>query len=351
MDINELLKSAISANASDVLIVSGEPPVFRVNNQLNLAQGAALTAKGIEAIISSIATPEQKVTFDKERELDLAYTFGDGLRFRVNLHFERGNPAISMRLIPSRIPSPKELSLPASITEFSRLPRGLVLVTGPTGHGKSTTQACMVNLINESNEKHIITVEDPIEYIHENKKSIIEQREVGTDTLSFEQALRRVLRQNPDVILIGEMRDLETIRVALTAAETGHLVISTLHTSDATTSIDRIIDVFPPHQQNQVRTQLSFTLQGIIAQQLLVRKDGKGRVPAVEVLKMNSGIRNIIRKGSTHEILSMIEINKKAGMQTMDNSLAELYRQGLISREDAIGRAINAEQFEKTIML
>jgi twitching motility protein PilT len=351
VEIKELLKSALLANVSDVILVVNEPPIFRVNNALILQQSPALTAKTIDSIILAMISTEKKAIFDKERELDFAYDLDGKTRFRVNLHFEKGNPAITLRMIPNRIPSLKELGLPAVIGELSRIPRGLILVTGPTGHGKSTTQACMVDMINNDFERHIITIEDPIEYLHGNKKSIIEQREVGSDTLSFAQGLKHVLRQNPDVILIGEMRDFETIGVALTAAETGHLVISTLHTSDATTSIDRIIDVFPPHQQNQVRTQLSFTLQGVISQQLMVRKDGKGRIPAVEILKVNSGIRNIIRKGSTHEISSMMEINKRSGMQTMDGNLAELYRQGLITREDAISRAINQEHFEKTILL
>ncbi|MFA4858720.1 MAG: type IV pilus twitching motility protein PilT [Candidatus Margulisiibacteriota bacterium] len=351
MDIKKLLTLVRDENASDLHLIAGSVPILRINGALTPASKTPLDTKEVQELIYSMLSAEQIKRAEEEKELDLGYTVEGIGRFRVNVHFERGNPAAALRLIPAKIPALKELGLPQAVEDFTREPRGLVLVTGPTGSGKSTTQACMINIINNSQAKHIITIEDPIEYSHANQKSVIEQREVGFDTLSFSNALKHVLRQDPDVILIGEMRDLETIQTAITAAETGHLVISTLHTGDSAQSIDRIIDVFPPHQQNQIRQQLSLTLVGVISQQLLPKKDGSGRVVAAEVLKANGAIRNLIRKAQTHEIPSMIEIGKKFGMQTMDASLKELYTKKLISYEDALARAINADQLEKTLSL
>jgi twitching motility protein PilT len=351
MDIKKLLTLVRDEKASDLHLIAGSAPILRIDGALTAASKTPLSAKEVQELIYSMLSAEQIKTVEAEKELDLGFEVEGVGRFRVNVHWERGSAAAALRLIPAKILSLKELGLPQAIEEFTQEPRGLVLVTGPTGSGKSTTQACMINIINNTAAKHIITVEDPIEYAHANQKSVIEQREVGFDTLSFGNALKHVLRQDPDVILIGEMRDLETIQTAITAAETGHLVISTLHTGDSTQSVDRIIDVFPPHQQNQIRQQLSLTLVGVISQQLLPKKDGSGRVVAVEVLKANSAIRNLIRKSQTHEIPSMIEIGKKFGMQTMDAALKELYTKKLISYEDALARAMNADQLEKTLSM
>lgn len=351
MDLKKLLNQVVEEKASDLHLVAGSPAILRINGELTTLSKGSLSPKETKELIYAMLTQDQIAVLEKNLELDLGYALDNRARFRVNVHFERGNPAAALRLIPTHIPTVKELGLPPIVEQFSREPRGLVLVTGPTGSGKSTTQACMIDIINTNMSKHIITVEDPIEYTHVNKKSVIEQREVGFDTRTFNNALKHVLRQDPDVILIGEMRDLETIQTAITAAETGHLVISTLHTGDATQSIDRIIDVFPPHQQNQIRQQLSLTLVGILSQQLIPRKDKTGLALATEVLKVTSAIRNLIRKTQTHEIPSMIEIGKKFGMHSMDSSLKDLYSKGLITYEDAIGRAINADQMEKSLSL
>lgn len=349
MKIQELLKKALKQKATDIIIVSGSAPALRINGEIVLTEDDPLNEKTAEELIFSLLNPAQISIFKETRELDSAYELEGEARFRVNIHYEKGLPAAALRPIPTVIPTLEELRLPKAVEELSHEPRGLVLVTGPTGSGKTTTQACMIDIINNNYHRHILTIEDPIEYLHHDKKSIIEQREVGSDTLSFNLALKHVLRQNPDVILIGEMRDLETIQTAITAAETGHLVISTLHTGDSVQAIDRIIDVFPPHQQNQVRAQLAGSLKGVVAQQLLPRADGKGLVAAIEILKINAGIRNLIRKLQTHEIYSMIEINRKLGMQSMDSSLRELYEQKLISFDEMMIRAINPELLEKSI--
>jgi twitching motility protein PilT len=349
MDIKKLLMQVVEEKASDLHLIADSSPVLRINGMLNAISRSPLPPEEVQALIYSMLNEEQIKHFEKNKELDFGYPLGNLARFRVNVHIERGNPAAALRLIPSKIPSLVELGLPTIVEQFAMEPRGLVLVTGPTGSGKSTTQACMLDIINHKLAKHIITVEDPIEYTHHNKKSLIEQREVGNDTLSFNNALKHVLRQDPDIILIGEMRDLETIQTAITAAETGHLVISTLHTGDSTQSIDRMIDVFPPHQQNQVRQQLSLTLVGVISQQLLTKKDKSGLVPAIEILRVTTAVRNLIRKAQTHEIPSMIEIGKQFGMQAMDSSLKQLYVNRLISLEDAINRAINPGQLEKSL--
>jgi twitching motility protein PilT len=346
--IDELLNIMTERGASDLHLVAGTTPILRVNQELGPLGAEKLTRESVKNLSYQMISEEQKATFERERELDFSYELGLS-RFRVNLHFERGNVGCAIRRIPKYIPSREELHLPKVIEAFCKEIRGLVLVTGVTGCGKSTTQASMLDYINMTRGGHVITVEDPIEYVHTNKKCLIEQREVGSDTLSFARALKRAMRQDPDVILVGELRDLETIQTAITAAETGHLVLSTLHTPDAAQSVDRMIDVFPPHQQPQIRLMLSLNLKGILSQQLIPRKDKKGVVPAVEVLVATPAVQNIIRKANTQEIYSVIEIGGKFGMQNMDSALKELYNQGLISYEDAMIHAQNAESLERKI--
>ena len=348
MDIRTLLVELNKNKASDLLLVANNPPCLRINNHLVKISETKLTPVDVEGLLSAIVTKEELDEFKKEKELDTSYE-DDLSRYRINLHFQRGSIAGTIRRIPKEIPSLDDLKLPAIVKTFTTLERGLILVTGPTGCGKSTTQAAMIDLINATRPCHIITVEDPIEFVHSPKKSVIEQREVGFDTNSFGEALKRVLRQIPDVILSGEMRDLESVQMAITAAETGHLVISTLHTQDAVQSIDRIIDVFPPHQQPQVRTQLSLTLQGLLSQQLIPRSDGRGLVGAYEVLVVNPAVRNIVRKGSTQDIYSIMEVGIKEGMQSMDGSLRDLVKNNAITRDQAIAYAINRERMEKLL--
>ena len=348
MDIKSLLRDLNNTKASDLLLVADNPPCLRINDKLVRQGDSLLTSEAIETLVAPLLRKGEMEKFKQEKELDTAY--GDSSsRYRINLHFQSGSLAASIRRISNVIPSLEELGVPLIAKNFTNLKRGLILVTGPTGSGKSTTQAAMIDIINQNRACHIITVEDPIEYVHHPKQAVIEQREVGIDTLSFGEALKRVLRQIPDVILVGEMRDLESIQMAITAAETGHLVISTLHTPDAVQTIDRLIDVFPPYQQSQVRAQLSLTLMGIMAQQLIEKKDGAGLTLATEVIVINSAIRNIIRKGATQEIYSMIEIGKQEGMQHMDASLAELVKQNKVSHEEALVHAINRERFEKLL--
>jgi len=348
LEIKELLCLMAKKDSSDLLLAVDSPPILRVHMSLVRTDKPVLTFQSIKDITYPMLNKEQQARFEEDMELDFAYQTGEA-RFRVNMHYERGNIACSVRRISMKIPSLSELGVPAAVSEFCKFPRGLILITGPTGSGKSTTQASMIDIINNNRACHIITVEDPIEYIHTNKKALIEQREVGIDTKSFANALRVVLRQDPDVILIGEMRDLETIQAALTAAETGHLVISTLHTPDAAQTIDRIIDVFPPHQQSQVRLQLSLVLQGVVAQQLLPKKDNSGVVPSIEILIATSAVRNIIRKATTQDIYSVIETSAKTGMIGMDTALKNLYSSGAITLEEAMNHARNIEELEKRI--
>jgi len=349
MEINTLLKEVIDNNSSDLLINAGVAPVIRSGGELRFLGNSVISPEASKDLIYSMLSESQIKKFEETKELDVNYEVKGLSRFRVNVHYQRGTVAAALRVIPSQIPTLEDLRLPKIITDVVNEPRGLILVTGPTGSGKTTTQACMIDLLNTTSKYHIITVEDPIEYVHKNKNSIIEQREVGQDTESFIQALKHVLRQDPDVILVGEMRDLETIQTAVTAAETGHLVISTLHTNDAVQAIDRMIDVFPQHQQSQIRLQLSMVLQFIIAQQLIPRADKKGVIAAVEVLKVTPAVRNLIRKAQTHEIYSMLEIGSKHGMQSMDTALKDLYEKKLVTYEAAISHASNAESFERLI--
>ena len=323
--------------ASDLYLSVGSHPVLRIHGELEiLEEYPILTKEKTEELVLEILSPQQRKKFEVESDLDFAYTFNGVASFRINLFVQRKGLGIACRLIPEKIPDFDTLSLPDVIKNLASLPNGLVLVTGPTGSGKSTTLASIVELINTKTRKHIITIEDPIEFIHENKLSVLEQREVGNHTKSFKIALRAALREDTDVILVGEMRDLDTISLALTAAETGHLVLSTLHTSGAAESISRIIDVFPPEQQNQIRTQLSSTLRAVVWQTLFRSKDGKKRVPAVEILFNKPNVANMIRQNMIHQIPSAIETGRAAGMQTMEKSIENLIEKGLIDENDAL---------------
>jgi twitching motility protein PilT len=338
--IYDLLKIMIEKGASDLHITTGSPPRLRIDGKLIPLDHPSLMPAETKSLCYSILTDNQKHKFEESNELDLSFGVKGLSRFRGNVFMQRGAVAAAFRTIPFEIKSFKELGLPEIVNELVKKPRGLILVTGATGSGKSTTLAAMVDRINEERFDHIITVEDPIEYLHSHKKCLINQREVNADTVSFKNALRYVLRQDPDVVLIGEMRDLETIEAALTVAETGHLTLATLHTNSAVQTINRIIDVFPPHQQEQIRVQLSFVLEGILAQQLIPKKNGKGRVLAVELLVPNPAIRNLIREDKIHQIYSMMQTGQtKFGMQTMNQSLVELYGKGYLSYEDAISRS------------
>ncbi len=349
LNIDELLIKTLELGASDLHITTGLPPIVRIHGELKALDYPKLLPNDTRDLIYSILTQEQRDVFERNWEYDFSYSIPGKGRFRVNTYYQRGTVAAAFRSIPVKIPSIDELRLPSVVQEFAMKPRGFVIVTGPTGSGKSTTLAALINIINETRSCHIITIEDPIEFLHPHKRSVVNQREVGSDTHSFANALKYALRQDPDVILIGEMRDLETIQTALTAAETGHLVFATLHTVDAPQTIDRIIDVFPPHQQQQVRIQLSGCLQGIIAQQLLPTSDGKGRVVACEILVATAGIRNLIREGKTHQIYTAIQTGQKYGMQTLDMALADLVRRGWITYETALEKCQDPASLKQLI--
>jgi twitching motility protein PilT len=349
LDINEMLEEVIKRGASDLHITVGVPPVLRINGALTRMDLPKLTSNDTREMVYSILTARQRETLETNLEFDLSYSVPGSARFRVNAYFQRNSVGAAFRIIPYRIKTIEELMLPMVVKEFARLPRGFILVTGPTGQGKSTSLAAIMDLINSTREEHIITVEDPIEFLHLHKKCIVNQREVGSDTHSFANALKYALRQDPDIILVGEMRDLETIATALTAAETGHLVFATLHTQDAPQSIDRIIDVFPTFQQAQVRLQLASTLQAIVTQQLVPTKDRRARVPAVEVMIATSAIRNMIRDARVHQIYSAMQSGGQLRMQTMDASLAALYRAGQITYETGLARAHNKDDFRRLV--
>ncbi len=341
----DLLKQMIENGASDLHITTGTPPRLRVDGKLLSMDHPVLGPADTKALCYSILTDAQKHRFEEHNELDLSFGIKGLSRFRANIFMQRGAVAGAFRTIPFNIKTFNDLGLPEIINDLVKKPRGLILVTGPTGSGKSTTLAAMIDRINDERYDHIITVEDPIEYLHAHKKCLINQREVNADTVSFKAALKYVLRQDPDVVLIGEMRDLETIEAALTVSETGHLTLATLHTNSAVQTINRIIDVFPSHQQEQIRVQLSFVLEGILSQQLLPRKSGHGRVMAVEILVPNPAIRNLIREDKVHQIYSQMQTGQaKSGMQTMNQSLVELYTKGLISYEEAMGRSMITEE-------
>jgi twitching motility protein PilT len=349
MDINSLLLKVNELDASDLIIKVGSPPLLRIYGDLTQFGENTLSPKDVYNCIRQVADEEEFSLFERELELDLAYSLPGVCRFRVNLFSQRGTLGVVFRRIPNRIPTIEELGLPEITKEFAMRPRGLVLVTGPAGCGKSTTQAAMLNYRNEHEECHIVTIEDPIEYLHTDKKALVNQRQVGRDTKSFARALKSVLRQDPDVILVGEMRDLETISLTITAAETGHLAFGTLHTVDAVQTIDRIIDVFPPHQQQQVRMQLSVNLVGVISQMLLKRMDGKGLVAAFEVMVATPAVCNLIREGKTYQLSQMLQTGMSQGMITMNQSLANLVSAGLVNEEQAMAKSPDPKELKQLI--
>ena len=349
-DFSQVLTQMVEARASDVHLTPGSPPVLRVRGAIKPMEGYPdLTPQQTRDVVYSILNDDQRKRFENNKALDFAYAIPGVARFRVNTYFQRGAISAALRHTPDQIPDLEGLGLPSVMREFTKKPRGFVLVTGPTGSGKTTTLASMVDIINQEREEHILTIEDPIEFLHKHNKCIVNQREIGSDAVDFSTALRSALRQDPDVILVGEMRDLETISTALTAAETGHLVFATLHTQSASQTVDRVIDVFPPHQQGQVRMQLSIALQGIVTQQLLPTADGSGRVVATEVLVPSPAVRNLIREGKTHQIYSTIQTSGASGMQTMDANLAQLVRQGKINRGLAEQRASVPEELKRLL--
>lgn len=350
MDMVDILTEVLESKASDLHLTVGVPPVIRLGGSLEQLDYPRLTPDDCRELIYSILSEEQRQNLETDWEIDFSYSVPGKARFRVNAFFQRNSLGAAFRLIPVEIKSVDDLALPQTIHTFCQKPRGFLLVTGPTGSGKSTTLAAIIDEINGVREEHIMTIEDPIEFLHQHKKCIVNQREVGADTKGFTRALKSALRQDPDIILIGEMRDLETIQTALTAAETGHLVFATLHTQDAPQTIDRMIDVFPPHQQEQIRVQIASTLQGVIAQQLLPRRDGKGRVVAAEILIPTPGVRNLIREGKVHQIYTSMQTGTRQGMQTMDSSLADLVRRNLITKELAMQRSSNPEDLERLMV-
>ncbi len=348
LDIAEALRIMLRTGASDLHLTTGAPPMVRLDGELAaLPDFPVMKPDGLQRSLYAMLTQKQREQFEEDLELDFSHALVGEARFRVNIYRQRDSLGAAFRMIPYEIKPLEALGIPQSVSAFAALPRGLVLVTGPTGSGKSTTLASLVDLANRSRSAHIMTVEDPIEFLHRHKRSLVNQREIGTDTHSFGAALRHVLRQDPDIILIGEMRDLETIQVALTAAETGHLVFATLHTQDAAQTIDRIIDVFPSGQQGQVRTQLATAVQGIVCQSLLRRADGPGRAAAVEVLIATPAIRNLIREGKVHQIYTALQAGAQLGMQTMDQHLAELVKNGAISYEVAAETCHSIEEFKR----
>ncbi|MHB0912425.1 MAG: type IV pilus twitching motility protein PilT [Armatimonadota bacterium] len=344
--IDDLLRLTVEKGASDLHLAVGIPPVLRIDGKLTPTPFARLTAQDSQRLSYDILTDEQIQKFEATYELDFSYSVVKVSRFRVNLYRDKGTVAAAFRVIPARIPTLKELGLPAILEDLTRRPRGLILVTGPTGSGKSTTLAAMVNQINTERAQHIITIEDPIEYLHTHKQSIVNQRELGMDTKGFTNALRSALREDPDIILVGEMRDLDTISTAITCAETGHLVFATLHTNNASQTVDRMVDVFPPEQQEQIRFMLSNNLEAIICQQLIPRAGTPGRVCAMEIMVASSAVRNLVREAKAHQLNSVIQTSANVGMQTMDQCLRDFYLKGLIGYEEAISRAMNPEELK-----
>ncbi len=346
--LTDLLVEVLARGASDLHLTAGAPPTLRLNGHLQpMEDRPILVPPVIQKMLYAIVTQKQREKFEAELELDFAYAVPGKARFRVNLYKQRESVGAAFRLIPYEIKKLEDLGVPPAVANFAMLPRGFVLVTGPTGSGKSTTLASLIDLANRQRRDHIMTCEDPIEFLHQHRSSLVNQREVGEDTHSFQKALKHVLRQDPDIILVGEMRDLETISVALTAAETGHLVFATLHTQDAAQTIDRVIDVFPPHQQQQVRVQLAGSLQGVVCQTLVKTADGRGRAVACEVLVATPAVRNLIREGKTHQIYSSLQAGGKFGMRTMDQSLAELVKMAKVSYESALEKSHHAEDFQR----
>ena len=343
MNIFKLLEIGVELGASDIHITVDSPPIARVKGSFIKLREENLSKEDTFQMAKEITGPKKFKILEEHGEVDLSVSIKTGDRFRVNAYKQKGNYAIAIRTITSQIPTFKTLGLPDVVASFAEKHKGLVLVTGPTGSGKSTTLASLIDIINSTQERHIITLEDPIEYVHHHKKGIVNQREIGNDTDSFNAALRAALRQDPDVILVGEMRDPETVSIALTAAETGHLVFSTLHTVGSAKTIDRIVDMFPAEQQQQIRTQLSTVCEGVISQQLIKTIDGRNRVAALEVMVTTPAIRNLIRENKTYQIQNIIQTNSKIGMQSMDQELVNLFRQGRISKESALSRCTDYE--------
>lgn len=334
--IDEMLRIAKTAGASDVHVTVGIPPKMRVNGKLITMDFDRLMPNDTRQMLSEIMNEEQMKRFDEKGESDMSFSIPNTGRYRVNAYKQRGSVAIALRLVGTHVPSAEELGVPDSVINLYQKKRGLVLVTGPTGSGKSTTLAAIIDKINNNRECHVITLEDPIEYLHQHKMSIVNQREIGLDTQTYANALRAALREDPDVILVGEMRDFETISVAITAAETGHLVLSSLHTIGAASTVDRIIDVFPSHQQQQIRVQFANVLEAVVSQQLIPKKDEHGRIAAFEVLHANQAVRNLIREGKSHQLKAVMQTNRKLGMITMDETIAQLYMNGQITQEMAV---------------
>jgi twitching motility protein PilT len=347
LSIDDLLEQMVTLNASDLHVTAGTPPVARVRGHIHQLEGIPpLTGEDLQQLLYRILSSEQQKHLEIKRQIDLSYSIPGLARFRVNVYFQRGTLGAAFRLIPHELKTLDELGLPAALHVLTEKPRGIVLVTGPTGSGKSTTLAAMIDEINRTRAEHILTIEDPIEFLHRHKRCIVNQREIGPDAISFGEALRGALRQDPDVILLGEMRDLETISTALTAAETGHLVFGTVHTQSAPSTIDRLIDVFPASQQEQIRIQIAATLQGVVTQSLLPTADGKGRVPAIEILLPDDAVRNLIRQAKVEQIYSIMQTSSARGMQTMEQSLAELVLRGVIGLEVAVGASSRPEQLQ-----
>ncbi len=345
ISMHDLLREMITRKASDLHLTAGVTPMFRVDGQLMASTYKVLRPEACEKLANSVLTEQQRKRFEMKRELDVSFGIPGLSRFRANVFLQRGVVSMAIRQIPYNVQTAAQLGLQKTIVDFANKPKGLVLVTGPTGSGKSTTLAALINLINEERHGHIMTIEDPIEFVHQHKSCIVNQREVGADTESFANALKYVLRQDPDVIMVGEMRDLETIAAALTIAETGHLVFATLHTNSTFEAVSRVVDVFPPSQQKQVLSQLSFVLEGVVAQQLLPKAHGGGRVLIPEILVCTPAVKAVVREGKTHQIYTLMQAGSKHGMQTMNQALFSAYANRLISYEEAIGRSFDPQEF------
>ncbi|MDE5931416.1 MAG: type IV pilus twitching motility protein PilT [Lachnospiraceae bacterium] len=348
--IEEIMRTAKEAGASDVHITVGIPPKMRVNGNLIAMNYSKMMPADTLEVLLEIMTETQRERFEDRGEYDMSFSIPELGRYRVNAYKQRGSVALALRLVGTQVPSPEALGVPESVINLYERKRGLILVTGPTGSGKSTTLAAIIDKINNNRDAHVITLEDPIEYLHQHKMAMVNQREIGLDSQSYANALRAALREDPDVILVGEMRDFETISVAITAAETGHLVLSTLHTIGAASTVDRVIDVFPPHQQQQIRVQFANVLEAVISQQLIPTMDGRGRVAAFEVMHANHAVRNLIREGKSHQLVSVMQTNRKMGMITMDESITQLFYEGKIDREMAIQFAQDPDGMQNKII-